>query len=70
MKSFLNRLYKKIKWYYFMYDLHTSLYMLESWEKRVFNIGLVAVVAMSSYTTYVFLPRYTQNVLRYFGVVE
>lgn len=35
---FLNGLYKKLKWYYFMYDLHTSLYMLESWEKRVFSI--------------------------------
>lgn len=42
-------------WYY-QYILLTALYMLESWERKVFNCFLLALLGMASYTMYVFLP--------------
>jgi len=42
-------------WYY-QYILVTALYMLEAWERKVFNCFLTIFFAMASYTAYVFLP--------------
>ncbi|KAI2805963.1 hypothetical protein RDWZM_009397 [Blomia tropicalis] len=58
-----------IKHWYFVYELRTSLYMLEPWEKRLFNTVLVTLLATSSYTTYLFLPRYTRSLLEYVGII-
>lgn len=52
---------------YLQYELLTALYMLEPWEKKLFNSLLVVITAMSTYTTYLFLPRYTKSALAYFG---
>jgi len=59
----------KVKHWYFIYELRTALYMLEPWEKATFNTLLVAFIAMASYTTYAFLPRYTRNALSFFGII-
>lgn len=62
-----NSVVQKLERMYFLYEVHTALYMLEPWEKKLFNTVLLAIIAMSTYTTYVFLPQYTRSVLTYFG---
>ncbi|ESN95431.1 hypothetical protein HELRODRAFT_86817, partial [Helobdella robusta] len=42
-------------WYY-QYLLITALYMLESWERTVFNCFLLFFLSMATYTAYVFMP--------------
>jgi len=54
--SFGKRVSSFVEFWYYQYLLVTALYMLESWERAVFNCFLVAFVAMASYTAYLFLP--------------
>ncbi|PAA74437.1 hypothetical protein BOX15_Mlig014030g3 [Macrostomum lignano] len=44
---------------YFKYIVETSIYMLEPWERKVFNIAMVLILVMSLYTGWVFLPHHT-----------
>ncbi|GIY89365.1 uncharacterized protein CEXT_266631 [Caerostris extrusa] len=62
----LQRLVDKIKQIYLVYELRTAISMLEPWEKRLFNSVLLLFIAMSCYTTYLFLPRYTRSAIAYF----
>uniref|UniRef100_G1TPU7 Serine palmitoyltransferase small subunit A n=1 Tax=Oryctolagus cuniculus TaxID=9986 RepID=G1TPU7_RABIT len=52
------------------YLLVTALYMLEPWERTVFNSMLVSVVGMALYTGYVFMPQHIMAILHYFEVVQ
>jgi len=61
---------KFITYWWLQFELLTATYMLEPWEKRLFNTIVVALVAMSTYTTAIFLPRYTRSVMGYFGYLE
>ncbi|UXI17044.1 tRNA adenine-N1-methyltransferase non-catalytic subunit TRM6 [Sarcoptes scabiei] len=36
-KSLMNRLIEWLQHWYFIYELRTSLYMLEPWEKKLFS---------------------------------
>ncbi|KAH9400846.1 hypothetical protein TYRP_002425 [Tyrophagus putrescentiae] len=58
-----------VKHWYFVYELRTSLYMLEPWEKQLFNSVVVTLMATSAYTTYLFLPRYAGHLLSYIGLM-
>lgn len=69
MSSIARSVYDRVWHWYFVYELRTSLYMLEPWEKTTFNTALVAFIAMASYTTYAFLPTYTRSALTYFGLI-
>jgi len=69
MGSIVRDVAQKINHWYFVYELRTSLYMLEPWEKTTFNTALLAFIAMASYTTYAFLPTYTRSALQYFGLI-
>lgn len=51
-----NKVCDFFEFWYYQYILCTALYMLESWERAVFNCFLLAFIAMASYTAYVFLP--------------
>ncbi|CAM1319099.1 Uncharacterised protein g7100 [Pycnogonum litorale] len=55
---------------YFLYELNTGVYMLEPWEKLFFNSIVVGIMAMSVYTSYVYMPRYTRSVLAYFDYLD
>lgn len=59
-----------VHWLYLQYLLGTALYMLEPWEQAVFNSVVVVIFCMSVYTTYVFLPQYTRNLLVYAGISD
>uniref|UniRef100_A0AAR2JU27 Serine palmitoyltransferase small subunit B n=1 Tax=Pygocentrus nattereri TaxID=42514 RepID=A0AAR2JU27_PYGNA len=43
-------------WLYYQYLLITGIYVLEPWEKSIFNTVLFTMVAMVVYTSYVFVP--------------
>lgn len=45
-----------IGWLYFIYCLLTGLYMIDAWERMIFNSVLMLVISMCVYTTYIFLP--------------
>uniref|UniRef100_A0A2L2Y0Q6 Putative serine palmitoyltransferase small subunit a n=1 Tax=Parasteatoda tepidariorum TaxID=114398 RepID=A0A2L2Y0Q6_PARTP len=63
----VSRFVDKVKQLYLVYELRTAISMLEPWEKRLFNSILLLLIAMSCYTTYIFLPRYTRSVIAYFS---
>jgi len=63
--TLLKRLSSFYEYWYYQYILVTALYMLEAWEQKVFNCLLVAVIAMASYTAYVFLPGHVAMLARF-----
>jgi len=56
MMGISKRISAFFEFWYYQYLLVTALYMLESWERMVFNCFLIAFIAMASYTAYLFLP--------------
>uniref|UniRef100_H2Z1J7 Uncharacterized protein n=1 Tax=Ciona savignyi TaxID=51511 RepID=H2Z1J7_CIOSA len=51
-------LFGYVEWLYFIYCLTTGIYMLDAWERYVFNSCLILVLSMSFYTAYAFLPQH------------
>ncbi|CDQ66245.1 serine palmitoyltransferase small subunit A [Salvelinus alpinus] len=62
--------WKKISWLYYQYILVTALYMLEPWERAIFNSILISVAGMAVYTGYVFMPQHIMAILQYFEMVQ
>jgi len=54
--TIMKRMSSFVEFWYYQYILVTALYMLEAWERKVFNCFLMVFLAMASYTAYVFLP--------------
>lgn len=54
---------------YRMYELNTSLALLEPNEKVAFHCFLFCILSMMTYSTYVYLPHYTMVLLARFGLV-
>lgn len=61
----VKRIISAVKGAYFVYELRTSLYILEPWEKAIFNAFLVAFLAMSAYTSSIFLPAWTCQLIHF-----
>ncbi|XP_064622700.1 serine palmitoyltransferase small subunit A-like [Lineus longissimus] len=64
----VNKICDFVSYWYLQYILCTALYMLEPWERRIFNSFLIAVIAMSLYTSYLFLPGHAvvlMNFIKY-----
>ncbi|CAO3636507.1 unnamed protein product [Cunninghamella echinulata] len=51
-KGFSNYVSTKI----YQYELQTALYMLEPWEKALFNTIVLSIVALSVFTMYQYTP--------------
>uniref|UniRef100_A0A672TP57 Serine palmitoyltransferase small subunit A n=2 Tax=Strigops habroptila TaxID=2489341 RepID=A0A672TP57_STRHB len=66
----LGSAWKHMSWLYYQYLLITALYMLEPWERTVFNSMLVSIVGMALYTGYVFMPQHIMAILHYFEIVQ
>ncbi|XP_067336040.1 serine palmitoyltransferase small subunit A [Channa argus] len=66
----LSDCWKQLSWFYYQYLLVTALYMLEPWERTVFNSLLISVAGMAVYTGYVFMPQHIMAILHYFEVVQ
>nr|ACO08325.1 C14orf147 homolog [Oncorhynchus mykiss] len=62
--------WKKISWLYYQYILVTALYMLEPWERAIFNSILISVAGMAVYTGYVFMPQHIMAILQYLEMVQ
>ncbi|GLD69127.1 serine palmitoyltransferase small subunit A [Lates japonicus] len=62
--------WKQLSWFYYQYLLVTALYMLEPWERTVFNSLLISVAGMAVYTGYVFMPQHIMAILHYFESVS
>ncbi|KAK0131611.1 Serine palmitoyltransferase small subunit B [Merluccius polli] len=58
-----------VAWLYYQYLLVTGIYVLEPWEKSIFNSILISVVAMAVYTSYVFVPTHVRLALQFFAGV-
>ncbi|KAF7692758.1 serine palmitoyltransferase small subunit B [Silurus meridionalis] len=54
-------------WLYYQYLLITGIYVLEPWEKSIFNTVLFTMVAMVVYTSYVFVPIHVRLALEFFS---
>ncbi|KAI4888599.1 hypothetical protein NFI96_004398 [Prochilodus magdalenae] len=54
-------------WLYYQYLLLTGIYVLEPWEKSIFNTVLFTMVAMVVYTSYVFVPIHVRLALEFFS---
>lgn len=56
-----------VSWLYYQYLLITGIYVLEPWEKSIFNTVLFTMVAMVIYTSYVFVPIHVRLALEFFS---
>ncbi|NWI14645.1 SPTSB palmitoyltransferase, partial [Crypturellus soui] len=63
--------FKRVKdyfyWLYFQYLLITCSYVLEPWERSMFDTILVTVLAMVLYTAYVFIPIHVRLAFEFFS---
>ncbi|TNN01752.1 hypothetical protein fugu_011134 [Takifugu bimaculatus] len=64
--SFKN-LREYLAWLYYQYLLITGIYVLEPWEKSIFNSVLFSAIAMVIYTSYVFVPIHLYLALEFFS---
>ncbi|KAF3692705.1 Serine palmitoyltransferase small subunit B Protein [Channa argus] len=55
-----------LAWLYYQYLLITGIYVLEPWEKSIFNSILFSAIAMVIYTSYVFVPIHVRLALEFF----
>lgn len=62
--------FEYFQWMYLVYCVNLGLYMLDAWERTLFNTCLVLMVSMSLYTTYAFLPVHVHAMLSYFEMVQ
>ncbi|XP_015225738.1 PREDICTED: serine palmitoyltransferase small subunit B isoform X1 [Cyprinodon variegatus] len=56
-----------LAWIYYQYLLITGIYVLEPWEKSIFNSFLFSAIAMVVYTSYVFVPIHMRLALEFFS---
>ncbi|KAK2184350.1 hypothetical protein NP493_269g00015 [Ridgeia piscesae] len=63
--AIIRRCWAFLEFWYYQYLLHTALYMLESWERTLFNSLLVAVFAMASYSLYLYLPGHVMMLVHF-----
>uniref|UniRef100_A0A3P8UH96 Serine palmitoyltransferase small subunit B n=1 Tax=Amphiprion percula TaxID=161767 RepID=A0A3P8UH96_AMPPE len=56
-----------LAWLYYQYLLITGIYVLEPWEKSIFNSILFSAIAMVIYTSYVFIPIHVRLALEFFS---
>lgn len=56
-----------LAWLYYQYLLITGIYVLEPWEKSIFNSVFFSAIAMVIYTSYVFVPIHVRLALEFFS---
>lgn len=54
-------------WLYYQYLLITGIYVLEPWEKSIFNSVLFSSMAMVIYASYAFVPVHVRLALKFFS---
>ena len=66
-KMNFKNLLEYLAWLYYQYLLITGIYVLEPWEKSIFNSILFSAIAMVIYTSYVFVPIHVRLALEFFS---
>lgn len=56
--------------WYLLYELNTSVYMLDFKTKCVVNFFMFMFVAIVSYSTFVYLPQYIFTMLAFFNIIS
>jgi len=51
---------------YYQYEVNTALYMLEPWERKLFNTILVLILLMCTLSTYLFMPPFIERCVKLF----
>lgn len=69
-KTLWGRVKYYIWWLHLQYLLTTGLYMLETWERVIFNTILLGFLSMAAYSTYVFLPGRIASFLQMIGLLN
>ena len=54
---FDNSLTGRLKWLYLQWELLTSIYMLEPWERKLFNFIAICIAFSCAYIGFVMMPR-------------
>ena len=62
-QSHKERFVNYLKWLYMQYILFTALYVLEPFERRIFNMVILICFITSLYSMYVFLPIQIHHVI-------
>ena len=60
-------MWEYLAWLYYQYLLITGIYVLEPWEKSIFNSILFSAIVMVIYTSYVFVPIHVRLALKFFS---
>uniref|UniRef100_A0A914UWV7 Uncharacterized protein n=1 Tax=Plectus sambesii TaxID=2011161 RepID=A0A914UWV7_9BILA len=55
-KGLVTRSSDYISWLYLQYCLITGLYMLEPWERAIFNAFVIGLVSIIAFIVYAFVP--------------
>ncbi|XP_054839635.1 serine palmitoyltransferase small subunit B [Eublepharis macularius] len=63
----LKRVKDYIYWLYYQYLLISCSYVLEPWERSMFHMIIITVVAMVMYTAYVFVPIHVRLAFEFFS---
>ena len=66
MYALVNRFVDYVRWLYMQYLLNTSLYMLEPFEVRLFNLVVMLILVTWAYSAYVFLPGQLTRIVEWF----
>ncbi|XP_055329254.1 uncharacterized protein LOC129581954 [Paramacrobiotus metropolitanus] len=57
---------EQISFWYLKYLIATSTFMLEPWERRVFDAFLLGFIFMTTYACYLYLPAYGSRFFAHF----
>lgn len=55
---------------YLLYELNTSIYMLDYPSKVAMNTLFLTIVSLITYSTYVYLPSYVFTILAFFNLTQ
>ena len=66
--NMLKKLWEKLCFFYFQYELITSIVLLSPLEKIAMNLFFLMVFSMIAISSYIYLPHYICTVLDFFAI--
>jgi len=66
MAGVVSRVRAYMRHCYLMYELNTSVYMLDGREKLLLNLTLLTLLLLLAYSSLVYLPPYLHTMLSFF----
>ncbi|CAD7084627.1 unnamed protein product [Hermetia illucens] len=56
---------KWMAYLYLHYELATCIYMFEPWERKLINGAVIVILALVTFSSFVYLPKYTETLLHF-----